>query len=261
MKQLFLLTMVVAIASGCNAQTPSTDNTTETPETVETVETPETAADSSVETPEPAIAYVNFTVDVTTGIYAEPDANITGLNGFYRYNPTTNEVEDVLFFDQSQNDISEYCENMTLNSDGLGLNGKCVMPGGEYAFGDAVTDANAPESNAFGYLFDAGPGGEGVGVVTYEPATVPDNASEDYPEVATVQEIVQGDVMCYVTLTNAEGQEYGVGATFEICEQQDNLLGQEVRLSYEIFPVQDCPSIEPCGRVRVERLIVNAEAV
>ncbi|MFP4006612.1 MAG: hypothetical protein ACLFV6_01200 [Spirulinaceae cyanobacterium] len=261
MKQLFCLMMVVAIASGCNSQTSAIDDTTETPETVETLETPETAVDSSVETSEPAIAYVNFTVDVTTGIYAGPDANITGLNGFYRYNPTTKELENVFFFDQAQNDISEYCENMTLNSDNLGLNGKCVLPGGEYAFGDAVTEANAPEPYPFSYMFDAGPGGEGVGMVTYEPAAVPSQASEDYPEVATVQEVVQGDLMCYVTLTDAEGQEYRIGATFEICEQQDTLLDREVRLSYDTIPVQDCQSIEPCGRVRVERLIVTAEAV
>lgn len=262
MKSLFPLLLVVAIASGCNSQTNTPDIVTESPtETQEATSSPtdEIAAETSTASPESDTAFVNFTVEVTTGIYAEPGANITGLNGFYRYNPTTNELENVLFFDQAKNDISEYCEDMTINNDGMGLNGKCVLPGGEYAFGDAVTDASAPEQYPFSYMFDAGPGGEGVGVVTYEAATMPSQTAEGYPEVATIQEVVQGDLMCYATLTDGTGQEYSIGATFEICEQQDTLLNQEVRLSYDILPVQDCQSIEPCGRVRVERLIVAAE--
>ncbi|MEC4865251.1 MAG: hypothetical protein SAJ11_04035 [Jaaginema sp. PMC 1078.18] len=258
MRKLLPLALMVAIASGCN-NTPETTTVVpqETPTPSETTEA--TTTDTADVTPTPDIAIVNFAVEVTTGIYAEPDANVTGLNGSYQYNPTTNALESIFFFDQAKNDISEYCQDMTLNSDGIGLNGKCVLPGGEYAFGEAVTEANAPEQYPFSYLFDAGPGGEGVGVVNYEPPVTVPEAAASYPEVATIQKIVQGDSMCYVTLTDTTGQEYDVGASFEICEQQDTLLNREVNLRYEVTSIQDCQSIEPCGRSRLERIIVAAE--
>jgi hypothetical protein len=260
MKAILPLVLVGAIASGCNSQPAQVETPSETPTSSETASTPsEDTVDTSSSQAE--TAFVNFTVDVTTGIYAEPDANVTGLKGFYRYNPSTNELENVLFFDQASNDISEYCTDMTLASDGMGLNGKCVLPGGEYAFGNAVTDATASSPYAFSYVFDAGPGGEGVGVVTYEPVANPPSSAEEYPEVATVQELVQGDLMCYATLSDANGKEYSVGATFELCEQRDRVLNQTVSLKYDTLPVQDCQSNEPCGRIRIERLIVAMDAV
>lgn len=78
------------------------------------------------------------------------------------------------------------------------------------------------------------------------------------PEIATPLELVQGDIMCYATLVDEAGTEYRVGATFEICDQQEELLNKRVRLLYAVESVNDCQSIEPCGKTRKETLITEA---
>ena len=71
--------------------------------------------------------------------------------------------------------------------------------------------------------------------------------------------MVNGDLMCYVTLVDENNIEHEVGATFEICENPDRFLNQKVRLSYERVPVNDCESAEPCGKTRIESLITKME--
>ncbi len=89
-------------------------------------------------------------------------------------------------------------------------------------------------------------------IVTAQPITT------DFPETATLMELVQGDIMCYATLVDEAGTEYNVGATFEICDQEAELLNQKVRLVYSVENVNDCESNEPCGKTREENLITDA---
>lgn len=86
-------------------------------------------------------------------------------------------------------------------------------------------------------------------------------ASSTNPTVATVKRMVNGDLMCYVTLVDENNIEHEVGATFEICENPNRFLNQKVRLFYERLPVNDCESAEPCGKTRIESLITNMEIV
>ncbi|MFM6138892.1 MAG: hypothetical protein ACKPCP_32950, partial [Sphaerospermopsis kisseleviana] len=39
------------------------------------------------------------------------------------------------------------------------------------------------------------------------------------PQVGTVKELVNGDLMCYVTLVDEQGKENQVGASFDICAE------------------------------------------
>lgn len=79
-----------------------------------------------------------------------------------------------------------------------------------------------------------------------------------YPSVAKVTSMNMGDIMCYVTLVDDRGTKYeGVGAEFELCEQQNNFLNRRVNLTYKQVSVSDCRSAEPCGRSRMQTLITS----
>lgn len=89
-----------------------------------------------------------------------------------------------------------------------------------------------------------------------EPSIVGDN-----PTVGRVKSMVNGDLMCYVTLVDENNSEHEIGATFEICANSNLFLNQKVRLFYERIPVNDCQSIEPCGKTRIESLITKMETI
>lgn len=79
--------------------------------------------------------------------------------------------------------------------------------------------------------------------------------------MGTVKEIVQGDIMCYVTLEDQNGVTHNLGATFEICAEADTYLNKKVSLSYTEANVNDCQSNEPCGKTRQETLISTLEII
>ncbi|MBD2100194.1 SH3 domain-containing protein [Leptolyngbya sp. FACHB-261] len=82
------------------------------------------------------------------------------------------------------------------------------------------------------------------------------------PRVATVQRMVNGDLMCYVTLVDDSGQTYqSVGATFELCANQSAYLNKRVNLTYGTVSVNDCQSTEPCGRSRRQTLITQMQII
>ena len=90
------------------------------------------------------------------------------------------------------------------------------------------------------------------------PVAAQASDSVEQPEVATVESIVSGDLMCYVTLVDENGiRHQDVGATFEICENQETFLNKKVNLAYEEIPVNDCQSAEPCGKTRLQTLIIQ----
>jgi hypothetical protein len=78
------------------------------------------------------------------------------------------------------------------------------------------------------------------------------------PSVATVKKMVDGDLMCYVTLVDQRGVKYdSVGATFEVCAKKKTYLNKKVNLVYRQVSVNDCRSAEPCGKTRRQSLIVQ----
>lgn len=81
------------------------------------------------------------------------------------------------------------------------------------------------------------------------------------PKEGTVTKLVNGDLMCYVTLVDKKGIEHNVGATFEMCADEKKVLNKKVNAVYEIQSVSDCQSAEPCGKTRKESIITKMEVV
>lgn len=267
MKKLFTLFLLGAIASGCVAQTPSpTPDNTQNPPQAEVPTTPEAPQDIAQNDPS-EITYVHFNVQVTSGPFANPST--TGLKGWYSYQPANQQILDLQFIDQVNNDISSYCQDFTLSADGLGLNGVCELPGGSYQFGSKAQEAKG--ENAFSYVFDAGPGGEGVGSVNYTkadaPADLPIESARVVPppsallQVGTVKNLVTGDLLCYATVLDENSVEHELGASFELCADASRYLNKKVRLSYTEANINDCQSIEPCGKTRKETIIQTMQIV
>jgi hypothetical protein len=87
------------------------------------------------------------------------------------------------------------------------------------------------------------------------------NAPADQPTVATVEDMVSGDLLCYVTLVDDQGSRYeNIGATFEVC-RPEAFLNQRVNLAYTEASVSDCEGIEPCDRSRLTTLISEMTVV
>ncbi|MEA5597031.1 hypothetical protein [Rivularia sp. UHCC 0363] len=86
-------------------------------------------------------------------------------------------------------------------------------------------------------------------------------AGEGQPKFATIREIVQGDLKCYVTLIDEQDKEQTIGASFEICAQEKEFINKKVKLSYDILNFNDCESNEPCGKTKKESAIVKMEVV
>jgi hypothetical protein len=76
-----------------------------------------------------------------------------------------------------------------------------------------------------------------------------------------VTELQTGDLMCYVILEDQNGEEFYEGATFDICEQEEVFLNQTVRLTYGVVNINDCESIEPCGKTREENIITDMTVI
>ena len=81
------------------------------------------------------------------------------------------------------------------------------------------------------------------------------------PKLGIVKELVNGDLMCYVTLVDKKGIEHNVGASFDICADEKKFVNKKVRAVYEIQSVNDCESAEPCGKTRKESIITKMEVV
>lgn len=87
--------------------------------------------------------------------------------------------------------------------------------------------------------------------------------SQNNPNLTSgiVKELVNGDLMCYVTLIDENGEENIIGASFEICEQSEKFLDKKVNLTYELANINDCQSNEPCGKTRQEFIIIKMDSI
>jgi hypothetical protein len=76
-----------------------------------------------------------------------------------------------------------------------------------------------------------------------------------FTTIGKVLKFTNGDLMCYVEV-QAHGNNYNIGADFDIC-RQTQFLNKQVQLTYKRVKVNNCPSNEPCGKTRLENLIVK----
>ena len=72
-----------------------------------------------------------------------------------------------------------------------------------------------------------------------------------------------GDVACYLTLEDADGESFTEMAAFEICEQQAQLVGQRVALSYVMENVlaAECQGDVDCGKSDRVALVTSAQVI
>lgn len=70
-----------------------------------------------------------------------------------------------------------------------------------------------------------------------------------------------GDVACYLTLEDADGESFTEMAAFEICEQQEQLVGHQVALSYAMENVlaAECQGDVDCGKSDRVALVTSAK--
>jgi hypothetical protein len=88
----------------------------------------------------------------------------------------------------------------------------------------------------------------------------PVGALPSLPTSGKVLRLVNGDLMCYVTILDARGRQHQLGADFDICTNQ-KLLQKKVRLNYKSSLVSDCQSAEPCGKTRSMMLITKVRII
>jgi len=93
------------------------------------------------------------------------------------------------------------------------------------------------------------------------PSENPKMSTSVLPTIGTVKELVNGDLLCYATLTDEQGTKHQVGASFEICAESAKFLNKKVRASYTIESVSDCQSAEPCGKTKKESIITKMEVL
>ena len=98
------------------------------------------------------------------------------------------------------------------------------------------------------------------GLVSIASPTVA-KTTKALPRIVTVKSMQQGDLMCYLTVVEANKVKRSVGATFEICDQKKQFLNKKVRLSYQLLNVNDCQSNEPCGKTRKQWLVVKMSRI
>ncbi|MFM2061703.1 MAG: hypothetical protein RLZZ507_1373 [Cyanobacteriota bacterium] len=94
------------------------------------------------------------------------------------------------------------------------------------------------------------------------PQSISNNTTKNKsPQIGTVKELVNGDLLCYVTLVDDQGVENRVGASFEICAEERKFLDKKVRAIFTVESVNDCESAEPCGKTRQESIITKIEVL
>ena len=79
--------------------------------------------------------------------------------------------------------------------------------------------------------------------------------SESFPNSGKVIKLTNGDLMCYADI-ESRGKKYHLGADFDVCSHT-KLLNRKVKLTYKRSKIDDCQSSEPCGKTRIENLIVK----
>lgn len=75
----------------------------------------------------------------------------------------------------------------------------------------------------------------------------------------TVANIVNGDIVCYVTIDTENGRFSDLGAEFDLCQQE--WVGQKVSVSVRPARISDCKGAEPCGKTRDIFLITSMNAI
>jgi len=75
------------------------------------------------------------------------------------------------------------------------------------------------------------------------------------------ESVNQGDLACYVTLLNTSTQKLEhYDSEFDWCHKPE-LFGQKIKVTFHKIMINDCESIEPCGRSREVVSLKSAQIV
>ena len=86
--------------------------------------------------------------------------------------------------------------------------------------------------------------------------------SGNRPTIGKVKAMVNGDLMCYVTLIDDNNVKHdNIGASFDVCTNRSTYLNRKVRMTYKQVNINDCHSAEPCGKTRKEWLVTKLIAI
>lgn len=77
------------------------------------------------------------------------------------------------------------------------------------------------------------------------------------PRSGKVLKMTNGDIACYIDLRDVSGKEHVLSADFSLCEKPSRFLNRRVKITYARAKVNDCESIEPCGKTRWETLVIR----
>lgn len=91
------------------------------------------------------------------------------------------------------------------------------------------------------------------------PSTPVDSSSSQQFLRGTVASVVNGDLMCYITIDTENGRFSDLGADFELCN--NDWVGQKVSVSVKPGRVNDCQSAEPCGKTKDMFLITSMKKI
>jgi hypothetical protein len=78
------------------------------------------------------------------------------------------------------------------------------------------------------------------------------------PRTGKILKMTNGDLMCYLEVKDPQGKIRSVGAGFGIC-QKTQFLNRRVRFTYKKVAINDCESAEPCGKTRMETIVVRLQ--
>jgi len=98
-----------------------------------------------------------------------------------------------------------------------------------------------------------------IWLVSCYSSSIAQNVTQQ-PKVGVVKEIVNGDLLCYVTLVDKKGV-HSLGASFDICAAPTKYLNKKVRAYYQIESINDCQSAEPCGKTKKESIITQMKVL
>jgi hypothetical protein len=95
----------------------------------------------------------------------------------------------------------------------------------------------------------------------WQPIALASKPTSSEPRTGVVKQMIMGDLMCYVDITDLQGKPHHLGADFSVCTKTRRFLGKKVRVSYKKMKINDCQSAEPCGKTKLEKVIYKMQVV
>ncbi len=105
----------------------------------------------------------------------------------------------------------------------------------------------------------------GAAMVTLPPSIslADTTAKPNHPAIATIKSLTSGDRACYAAVMDDKGLRSTQFASFEICDQQQDLVGKRVQLTYKVGNIlaASCQGNVDCGKTDQVMLISQVRLI